>query len=127
MHSSFSAKSPAPLVFTHGDLQRNTQQFVDDINAKRKRDADSLIGYFLIYLTQNNELIQNNKTCSNFDLHRILYALIFCLDVRKALEMQATSTVNKIEETLVELYEANSKVIQDKLQEIFAVLDRICK
>ena len=44
MHASFSAKSPAPLLCTHSDLQRNTQQFVDDINAKRKRDADSLTG-----------------------------------------------------------------------------------
>ena len=46
MHSAFSAKSPAPLLFTHSDLQRNTQQFVDDINAKRKRDTDSIAGYF---------------------------------------------------------------------------------
>jgi hypothetical protein len=44
MHGAFSAKSPAPLLFTQSDLQRNTQQFVDDINAKRKRDADSLAG-----------------------------------------------------------------------------------
>jgi hypothetical protein len=41
--------------------------------------------------------------------------------------VQATSTANTIEETLVGVYEENSKVIQDKLQEIFAVLDRICK
>ena len=46
MHSAFSAKSPAPLLFSHSDLQRNTQEFVDDINAKRKRDADSLTGHF---------------------------------------------------------------------------------
>ena len=44
MHAAFSSKTPAPLIFTHSDLQRNTQQFVDDINAKRKRDADSLAG-----------------------------------------------------------------------------------
>ena len=49
------------------------------------------------------------------------------VEVRKALEMQATSTGNMIEEALVGIYEENSKVIQDKLQEIFAVLDRICK
>lgn len=30
-----------------------------------------------------------------------------------------------VEETLVGIYEKNSKVIQDKLQELFAVLDRI--
>ena len=47
--------------------------------------------------------------------------------MRKALEIQATNTGNMIEETLVGIYEENSKVIQDKLQEIFAVLDRICK
>ena len=41
--------------------------------------------------------------------------------------MQATSTGNMIEEALVGIYEENSKVIQDKIQEIFAVLDRICK
>ena len=55
----------------------------------------------------------------------ILYLLR--VEVRKVLEMQATSTGNMIEETLVGIYEENSKVIQDKLQEIFAVLDRICK
>jgi hypothetical protein len=44
MHAAFSEKSPAPLLFSHGDLQRDTQQFVDDINAKRKRDTDSLAG-----------------------------------------------------------------------------------
>jgi hypothetical protein len=52
---------------------------------------------------------------------------VFRVEVRKALEVQATSTANMIEETLVGVYEENSKVIQDKLQEIFAVLDRICK
>lgn len=52
---------------------------------------------------------------------------VFRVEVRKALEVQATSTANTIEETLVGVYEENSKVIQDKLQEIFAVLDRICK
>ena len=41
--------------------------------------------------------------------------------------MQATNTGNMIEESLVGIYEENSKVIQDKLQEIFAVLDRICE
>lgn len=47
--------------------------------------------------------------------------------MRKALEVQAENTGNIIEETLVGIYEENSKTIQDKLQEIFAVLDRICK
>ena len=50
----------------------------------------------------------------------------FRLEVRKALEEQATNSSNMVEEALVGIYEENSKVIQDKLQEIFAVLDRIC-
>ena len=33
-------------MVTQNDLQRNVQQLVDDINAKRKRDADSLTGSF---------------------------------------------------------------------------------
>lgn len=49
------------------------------------------------------------------------------VEVRKAMEIQASSNGNMIEETLVGIYEEKSKVIQDKLQEIFEVLDRICK
>jgi hypothetical protein len=60
-------------------------------------------------------------------LESTLILYLFRVEVRKVLEMQATSTGNMIEETLVGIYEENSKVIQDKLQEIFAVLDRICK
>ena len=47
--------------------------------------------------------------------------------MRKALEMQINNSGNILEETLVGIYEENSKVIQEKLQEIFSALDRICK
>ena len=54
----------------------------------------------------------------------LLYSI---LEVRKALEIQLNNSGNILEETLVGIYEENSKLIQDKLQEIFSTLDRICR
>ncbi|XP_020915190.1 uncharacterized protein LOC110252691 [Exaiptasia diaphana] len=46
-------------------------------------------------------------------------------DFRKGLEMQVSKTCGAIEEAIVKSYEDKSHVIESKLQEIFAALERI--
>ncbi|CAH3109941.1 unnamed protein product [Porites lobata] len=48
-------------------------------------------------------------------------------DFRKVLEEQINTSCNVLEESIVQTYEKHSKIIQDKLQELFAVLERISK
>nr|ANZ54965.1 synaptonemal complex central element protein 2 [Fimbriaphyllia ancora] len=48
-------------------------------------------------------------------------------DFKKALEEQINASCNVLEESIVQTYERHSKTIQDKLQELFAVLERISK
>ena len=47
------------------------------------------------------------------------------LDFKKALEEQINTSCSVLEESIVQTYEKHSKTIQDKLQELFAVLERI--
>ncbi|CAH3022726.1 unnamed protein product, partial [Porites evermanni] len=49
------------------------------------------------------------------------------IDFRKVLEEQINTSCNVLEESIVKTYEKHSKIIQDKLQELFAVLERISK
>lgn len=49
------------------------------------------------------------------------------LDFKKALEEQINASCGVLEENIVQTYERHSKTIQDKLQELFAVLERISK
>lgn len=48
-------------------------------------------------------------------------------DFKKALEEQINASCGVLEENIVQTYERHSKAIQDKLQELFAVLERISK
>lgn len=48
-------------------------------------------------------------------------------DFKKALEEQINASCGVLEENIVQTYERHSKTIQDKLQELFAVLERISK
>lgn len=48
-------------------------------------------------------------------------------DFRKAFEMQVSKTCGAIEESIVKSYEDQSHVIEEKLQEIFAAIERISK
>ncbi|XP_038056166.1 uncharacterized protein LOC119728159 isoform X1 [Patiria miniata] len=70
-------------------LNQRTQQLIDDINAKRKRDTTLLA------------------------------------DFKKAMELQASSSYEGLEQAMFQMYEGNGKAIQEKLQELFATLDRI--
>ncbi|XP_022087220.1 uncharacterized protein LOC110977418 [Acanthaster planci] len=72
-------------------LNQRTQQLIDDINAKRKRDTSLLA------------------------------------DFKKAIEVQASNSYDNLEQAMFQMYEGNGKVIQEKLQELFATLDRISK
>ena len=53
-----------------------------------------------------------------------MYTFTFA-DFKKALEEQINASCNVLEESIVQTYERHSKTIQDKLQELFAVLERI--
>ncbi|XP_032228394.1 uncharacterized protein LOC5504230 [Nematostella vectensis] len=46
-------------------------------------------------------------------------------DFKKALEMQLSKSCTALEEALVQSYEQNNQTIQSKLQEFFAVIERI--
>ena len=46
-------------------------------------------------------------------------------DFKKELEVQAADTYNKVEKALYNVYEENSSTINEKLEELFATLDRI--
>lgn len=48
-------------------------------------------------------------------------------DFKKALEEEINTSCNILEESIVQTYEKHSKTIQDKLQELFAVVERISK
>lgn len=47
------------------------------------------------------------------------------LDFKKELEAQTADTYNKVEKALYDVYEENSATITEKLEELFATLDRI--
>ena len=46
-------------------------------------------------------------------------------DFKKELELQSTESYSKVEKALYDVYEENSATITEKLEELFAVLDRI--
>jgi len=46
-------------------------------------------------------------------------------DFKKELEAQSADTYNKVEKALYDVYEENSATITEKLEELFATLDRI--
>lgn len=59
-------------------------------------------------------------------MNKILLLFFFdLLDFKKALEEQINTSCSVLEESIVQTYEKHSKTIQDKLQELFAVLERI--
>lgn len=60
--------------------------------------------------------------------HRIAFLnFLNFIDFRKVLEEQINTSCNVLEESIVQTYEKHSKIIQDKLQELFAALERISK
>lgn len=60
--------------------------------------------------------------------HRIAFLnFLNFIDFRKVLQEQINTSCNVLEESIVQTYEKHSKIIQDKLQELFAVLERISK
>ncbi|XP_071495221.1 synaptonemal complex central element protein 2-like [Diadema antillarum] len=46
-------------------------------------------------------------------------------DFRKVLQNQVTKSCDTLEERMYQVYEANGKTIQSKLQELFSTLDRV--
>ena len=66
------------------------------------------------YLSKRGQFEQN-LLLSCFDLS----------DFKKSLEEQINTSCSVLEESIVQTYEKHSKTIQDKLQELFAVLERI--
>ncbi|KAJ8040760.1 Synaptonemal complex central element protein 2 [Holothuria leucospilota] len=48
-------------------------------------------------------------------------------DFKKSLEIQASNAYSMVEQNVFQLYEENGKLLQEKLQELFATLDRIAK
>lgn len=61
---------------------------------------------------------RHNKTATSYIFSR-------SSDFKKALEEQINTSCSVLEESIVQTYEKHSKTIQDKLQELFAVLERI--
>ena len=51
--------------------------------------------------------------------------IIFCKDFKKELEVHVAESYGKVEKSLYDVYEENSATITEKLEELFAVLDRI--
>ena len=61
-------------------------------------------------------------------LRRALYTVTGTFtftEFKKVLEEQVNTSCTVLEEDIVQTYEKHSKIIQDKLQELFAVLERI--
>lgn len=51
---------------------------------------------------------------------------IFCLtDFKKELEIHVAESYGKVEKSLYDVYEENSATITEKLEELFAIVDRI--
>ncbi|XP_062515271.1 synaptonemal complex central element protein 2-like [Corticium candelabrum] len=48
-------------------------------------------------------------------------------DFKKSLEDQAANAYSTVEQRMVQMYERHSKIVQEKVQELFAILDRIAK
>ena len=72
-------------------------------------------------MVSNNLFIQKGVS-----VKKISFAVVLdLLDFKKALEEQINTSCSVLEESIVQTYEKHSKTIQDKLQELFAVLERI--
>ena len=72
-------------------------------------------------MVSNNLFIQKGVS-----VKKIFCAVVLdLLDFKKALEEQINTSCSVLEESIVQTYEKHSKTIQDKLQELFAVLERI--
>ena len=50
---------------------------------------------------------------------------IFCIEFKKELEAYVAESYGKVEKSLYDVYEENSATITEKLEELFAVVDRI--
>jgi len=72
-------------------LDKDSQQLIDDLNNKRKQDSQLMVDY------------------------------------RKALEEQVQKNCSRVEQTLYSVYEKQNNQVQEKLQELFATLDRIAQ
>ena len=86
---------------------------------------------------KKNVTSKRTDTTSQEDLQRRLQQLIeeinakrkrdtdILNDFRKVVEMQVNNSSSVLEAAIVQTYEKRSKTIQDKLNELFAVLERI--
>ncbi|XP_029197831.2 synaptonemal complex central element protein 2-like [Acropora millepora] len=90
-------------------------------------------------LTTSRQDITSHEHTSHDDIQRSCQQLIDDInskrkrdtdlvnDFKKALEEEINTSCNILEESIVQTYEKHSKTIQDKLQELFAVVERISK
>ncbi|KAJ7334438.1 synaptonemal complex assembly [Desmophyllum pertusum] len=90
-------------------------------------------------LSASRQEVITNENASHDDIQRSCQQLIDDInakrkrdtdllnDFKKALEEQINTSCSVLEESIVQTYEKHSKTIQDKLQELFAVLERISK
>ena len=116
-------------------LNCSAQEIIDDLNSKRKRDAALLEG--------------NSSSCardlkyedtSTFSVYTVDVLFIYfqcearcselCLlyvDFKKTLDMHCTAAYNSMEAAVYNMYDRNNATIQDKLHELFEVLERTGK
>ena len=88
-------------------LRQTLEGVVKDINAKRERDLSILSG-----------ILNVSQICC-----KIIISLLE--EFKKELEVQSAESYGKVEKALYGVYEENSATINEKLEELFAVLDRI--
>lgn len=86
-------------------------RFPSKIETSRK--GYGRIWFQMTYLSKRGQCGQN------------LLFVLHLLDFKKALEEQINTSCSVLEESIVQTYEKHSKTIQDKLQELFTVLERI--
>lgn len=93
-------------VSTRELLNRSAQDLIEEVNAKRKRDSTLLAGPWFV--------------CS-------YCACAMCLsaDFKRAMERQCSNTCNGVETAMYNIYEMTNKSVEEKLQELSTVLERI--
>lgn len=65
---------------------------------------------------------------TSISVARIIYFCSYCLlQTEMSFLLQASNAYSMVEQNVFVLYERNGKQLQDKLQELFATLDRIAK
>ena len=57
----------------------------------------------------------------------IFLSCSLCLDFKKTLDMHCTAAYNSMEAAVYNMYDRNNATIQDKLHELFEVLERTGK